>query len=114
MPTNKRLGSFESGFTLVELMIVVVNFDILAAVAIPSYKKYQAKARTSEVKIQLAWTYTTLKTCMGAAPRMMGFGNDDRFVVITDGQNLMNVVLYWRDAIPAGWVPATVTGQSRA
>src|SRR5262249_3702736 len=39
----------------------------------------------------------------GATPSLMGFGDEDRFVVFTDGEVLMNVVLFWRDAIPAGW-----------
>ncbi|MEW6268378.1 MAG: hypothetical protein AB1689_03670 [Thermodesulfobacteriota bacterium] len=39
----------------------------------------------------------------GATPSLMGFGDEDRFVVITDGDALMNVVLLWRDDIPAGW-----------
>jgi hypothetical protein len=39
----------------------------------------------------------------GATPDLMGFGDEDRFVALTDGEALMNVVLYWRDAIPADW-----------
>ncbi len=39
----------------------------------------------------------------GATPSLMGFGEEDRFVVITDGQPLMNVVLFWRDRIPDDW-----------
>jgi hypothetical protein len=39
----------------------------------------------------------------GATPVLMGFGDEDRFVVITDGEALMNLVLYWRDEIPADW-----------
>ena len=46
------------------------------------------------------WTHGT-----GATPSLMGFGDEDRFVVITDGEALMNVVLFWRDAIPQGWNP---------
>jgi hypothetical protein len=39
----------------------------------------------------------------GATPSLMGFAGEDRFVVITDGEPLMNVVAFWRDAIPQGW-----------
>lgn len=41
----------------------------------------------------------------GATPSLMGFGEEDRFVVITDGEDLMNVVLFWRDDIPDAWQP---------
>lgn len=47
----------------------------------------------------------------GATPSLMGFGDNDRFVVITDGEPRMNVVLYWRDAIPENW--EALPGQPR-
>lgn len=40
----------QDGFTLVELMVVVAIIGLLSAVAIPNFKKYQAKAKTSEAK----------------------------------------------------------------
>ncbi len=47
----------DQGFTLVELMVVVAIIGVLAAVAIPNFKTYQAKAKTTESKLQLAAAY---------------------------------------------------------
>jgi type IV pilus assembly protein PilA len=58
----KKSKKSQSGFTLVELMIVVAIVGILAAVAIPNYLKYQAKARQSEAKIALAGIFTAQKS----------------------------------------------------
>jgi hypothetical protein len=42
----------------------------------------------------------------GSTPSLMGAkADDDRFVVITDGQALMNLVLFWRDEVPEDWEP---------
>jgi hypothetical protein len=40
----------------------------------------------------------------GSTPSLMGTRvDDDRFVVITDGEKIMNIVLFWRDEIPEDW-----------
>ena len=52
----------QDGFTLVELMVVVAIIGLLSAVAIPNFKKYQAKAKTSEAKLQLSALYTAMQS----------------------------------------------------
>lgn len=41
----------------------------------------------------------------GSTPTLMGTGEQDKFVVITDGQQVTHLVLFWRNEIPADWQP---------
>ena len=55
----------KKGFTLIELMIVVAIIGILAAIAIPNFLKFQAKAKQSECKSNLGAIYTAQVSYFG-------------------------------------------------
>jgi len=74
------------GFTLIELMIVVAIIAILASIAIPQYKKFQLKAKTSEAKSNIG--------AIRSAEETYAAEND----------------VY----LQAGWAPDTVPGTSPA
>lgn len=58
-----NMKKVQSGFTLIELMIVVAIIGLLAAVALPAYSNYTAKAKYSEIVMALAPIKTALSLC---------------------------------------------------
>jgi prepilin-type N-terminal cleavage/methylation domain-containing protein len=87
----------QDGFTLVELMVVVAIIGLLSSVAIPNFKKYQAKAKVSEAKLQLSALYTAQAgffsdySMYGRCLPYMGFDpgpeSDNRYYAIGFGQH---------------------------
>ena len=54
----------QSGFTLIELMIVVAIVAILAAIALPAYKTYTKRAKFSEVIAATGPAKTAYEVCI--------------------------------------------------
>ncbi|MFM5040398.1 pilin [Aeromonas caviae] len=54
----------QSGFTLIELMIVVAIVAILAAIALPAYQTYTKRAKFSEVIAATGPTKTAIEVCV--------------------------------------------------
>lgn len=67
----------QSGFTLIELMIVVAIIGILAAIALPAYQTYTNKAKFSEVVLATSGVKTAVEICGQAKATSSGtFGAD--------------------------------------
>ena len=59
-----RLDDYDNrGFTLIELMIVIVVVGILAAIAFPSYQSYVLKAGRTDAKASLLFNAQLLERC---------------------------------------------------
>lgn len=72
------MKAIQKGFTLIELMIVVAIIGILAAVALPAYQDYTARAKVSEVVLAASQCRTAIteaaQTGFNADATANGFG----------------------------------------
>jgi type IV pilus assembly protein PilA len=69
------MKAVQKGFTLIELMIVVAIIGILAAVALPAYQDYTARAKMSEVILAASACRTSItETVQSSGPGALPAG----------------------------------------
>ena len=72
------MNTAQKGFTLIELMIVIAIIGILAAIALPAYQDYTARAKVSEVVLAASTCRTAIteasQTGFRTNPAANGFG----------------------------------------
>jgi len=75
--TQKRHLLSQSGFTLIELMIVVAIIGILAAIAIPQYQIYVGKTQATRVINELGQLRLTVEECLQTGRVNIGLNTND-------------------------------------
>ncbi len=96
--------SRNEGFTLIELMITIAIVGLLAAVAIPTYTSYMARARFSEMVRAADSVKTAVHTCFQVTGTLNNCTSGSNG--ITTPQRTQNMTAF---TITAGVITATGT-----
>ena len=95
----------QSGFTLIELMIVVAIIAILAAIAIPAYNSYIKEARLAKVTSHFDEAYRSMKAELAKRASILSRG-DTANAPTLDNDALLPIVNPENLSAPLGGVAA--------
>jgi len=98
----------QSGFTLIELMIVVAIIAILAAIAIPAYQNYIREAKLSKVSDHYDEAYRATKSELAKRSAIGARGGtmDPAVNTLQTGTNLIDIINPENQLAPDGGVSA--------
>ena len=95
----------QKGFTLIELMIVVAIIGILAAIAIPAYQDYTARAQASEGFSVTAGMRTDVGEFIAQRGRLPAAddGDSSRFAEVTEAGQYVDDFSWNGEQIVVNW-----------
>jgi len=104
----------QSGFTLIELMIVVAIIGILAAIAIPTYQSYTARAQVSEAIELLYGAKTTAAEFYQNHSHWPSAASMDEIIGTTPGKFMGNMAITAGGGASTGLFEMTATMRAAA
>jgi type IV pilus assembly protein PilA len=78
----------EDGFTLIEVLVVVIVIGILLAIALPSFLSQSDKAEQAQSKSKLSTIYKVIKSNMAASRSLPADAGAVNTLLATSGENV--------------------------